>query len=561
MVEKEALIALVRAVQAGEDDAATQLYITFQKDIYYFIYKTVNDRELAEDLTQDTFLDILQHIHKLEEPVAFVAWSRQIAYHNCTAYFRKRHDLLVDEEEDGYSVFDTMEEERAEFIPDAALDQEDFKKTIQEMINSLPAEQRSALMMRYFQELSVEEIAKIQGVPVGTVKSRLNYSRKAIKQSVESYEKKTGVKLRCVGVLPILLWLFRGVRVSKGISLTAKAATTTFTAVNTAAAAASTVSVVGDTADAVSGVASVAKKGVKKGLGALFKTTTSKVIAGVTATAVLGGGAAVIATQPEKTAPVVYEQQEESEVTEPEWTMEWVGYGECDSTAHYRYEISIDTMDGETVSGTMALSYTYEGVLKTEFTGQAREQEAESVTTYDITLKKGYDLTFGSMVTTAVMEYREDDQTITLTEYPFIVTLQQQKAIPDSKVLLENKTYIGDGQDYYHGFEIEPNAKYEVSIEKMTTETVNGTLQVYCIANGSELMHETTFTGRGYEGAAGYYYELKLDTVRDGDTAFGYERTQYLWLYYDEIGDCLHWASAAMSNNFCNLYSGKMDPV
>lgn len=69
-------------------------------------------------------------------------------------------------------------------------------------------EQRSATMLYYYDELSIKQIAQIQGVSEGTVKSRLNYARKSIKASVEEYEKKNNIKLHCVGVLPLLLWLF-----------------------------------------------------------------------------------------------------------------------------------------------------------------------------------------------------------------------------------------------------------------------------------------------------------------------------------------------------------------
>ena len=87
-MEKAELIQLVRALQNGESEAAGQLYDAFQPDIYSFIKKTVQDPTLAEDLTQDTFMEILQTIDKLQEPAAFVTWSRQIAYHRCTAHFR-----------------------------------------------------------------------------------------------------------------------------------------------------------------------------------------------------------------------------------------------------------------------------------------------------------------------------------------------------------------------------------------------------------------------------------------------------------------------------------------
>jgi hypothetical protein len=72
-MEKEKLTELVRGVQAGDEKAMTEMYESFQKDIYYFIYKTVNDEDLAADLTQDTFIEILQSIHSLKEPVFIIA--------------------------------------------------------------------------------------------------------------------------------------------------------------------------------------------------------------------------------------------------------------------------------------------------------------------------------------------------------------------------------------------------------------------------------------------------------------------------------------------------------
>ncbi len=219
-MEKERLVSIVEAVQRGEKGASTELYDIFYDDIYNHIVKTVKDSELADDLSQDTFMEILEKIDALREPIAFVTWSKQIAYHKCTAYFRKRKDLLVDEDEEGDSILDSVPEEREEFIPDEALDKTELKKTIHEMINSLPEEQRSALLLRYFNEISVKEIAEIQDVSEGTVKSRLNYARKAIKQAVNDYEKKHSVKLHSIGVLPLLLWLFREYRITNNLSLT-----------------------------------------------------------------------------------------------------------------------------------------------------------------------------------------------------------------------------------------------------------------------------------------------------------------------------------------------------
>ena len=176
-MDKDKYVGLVSAAQAGDKEAIDQLFNTFYGDVYYFALKTVKDDEVAQDITQETFVEIINTIGDLKEPAAFVSWMKQITYHQCTRYFRKKKDVIVDENEEGYSVFDTIEEENGEFLPDEALDRKDLKETILSMLNTLSPEQRSATILYYFDELSVKDIAEIQKVSEGTVKSRLNYAR------------------------------------------------------------------------------------------------------------------------------------------------------------------------------------------------------------------------------------------------------------------------------------------------------------------------------------------------------------------------------------------------
>ena len=163
-MDKDKYVGLVSAAQAGDKEAIDQLFNTFYGDVYYFALKTVKDDEIAQDITQETFVEIINTIGDLKEPAAFVSWMKQITYHQCTRYFRKKKDVIVDENEEGYSVFDTIEEENEEFLPDEALDRKDLKETILSMLNTLSPEQRSATILYYFDELSVKDIAEIQKV-------------------------------------------------------------------------------------------------------------------------------------------------------------------------------------------------------------------------------------------------------------------------------------------------------------------------------------------------------------------------------------------------------------
>lgn len=304
-MEREKLIHLVTAAQGGDGEALNELFNAFYNDVYYFALKTVKDEDLACDITQESFVEIINTIGDLKEPAAFVKWMKQITYHQCTRYFKKKKDVLVDEDEEGNTIFDIVAEDRTEFIPDEALDQQDFKKTILSMLDELSEEQRAAVLMYYYDELSVKQIAEIQGVSEGTVKSRLNYARKSIKNSVETYEKKNNIKLHSFAFLPFMFWLLKtaaedsaagaasaapqvaaGVSAATGTAITAGVATGTATAV---AAGATTGAAVATTAAAATTTTATAA-----GAGVLAKVAAvplaAKIIAGITAAAIAAGG-------------------------------------------------------------------------------------------------------------------------------------------------------------------------------------------------------------------------------------------------------------------------------
>ena len=307
-MEREKLISMVEGLKRGDDAAFDMLYSNFQSDIYYFILqKTDNDRQLAEDLTQETFIEVLESIGTLNEPVAFVSWIHTVASRKCSAYFRKRHELVADEDEDGYSDFSKLEEDREEFIPHAAMETMETRQIIRDLLKGIPDDQRDALILRYFRELSLQEIAEIQGVNEGTVKSRLHYGKKCLKKNIEEYEKKNDIKLHSVGVVPVLLWLFKQYRMQEKLSLVKTAGQTLVLGEETAAAAAvvttggaaagaaaagtETAAAVGAATAAAAGSSAAVQTAAGIGLGIAGKALTGKVVAGILAAVVAIGGA------------------------------------------------------------------------------------------------------------------------------------------------------------------------------------------------------------------------------------------------------------------------------
>ncbi|MBR6510355.1 MAG: RNA polymerase sigma factor [Clostridia bacterium] len=490
-METEKLAALVLAAQNGEENAATALYDAYQKDLYYHIYKTVNDHHLAEDLLQDAFIEILGTIQNLKEPASFLSWSKQIAYHKCTAYFKRRRDILADENEDGLSIFDTIEEENAEFIPDEALDKADLKQTINQMIDELPEEQRSALMLRYFDEISVKEIAEIQGVTEGTVKSRLNYGRKAIKEAVEGYEKKHGIKLRCAGVIPLLLWLFREISISNGISLTSSTASATYAAANAAANAVT--------------------EGVKAEAKTAGKFAAKKLIAGITAATVVAGGVgAAVLLKPEPD-PMI-----------------WSGYGVENSTNTRRFEITIEEMNDTNIIGNLEVSYLYETVNDIDFIGTGIENGNEIIYTlnFEEPLKTGTTIKY--KYKQLEVTYDKSDDEFSFNQH-YNAELERQTK-EKSKVLFENENWSGIGKDGFYKANKTQNHLFELNIQRLTEEDISGILT---ISYDGKIDHNSTFTGRGYEKKGIIYYEILLETPRTKKNLLGDITLDRFWLQYD----------------------------
>jgi len=204
------LTPLVIKAQQGDQTALNDLISACYQDLYYYAYKTAGSEDLAADVTQESCLEIITTLDKLREPGAFTVWARRIVYHRCAKYFRDNREVLLEENEDGETLLDRLPDENPGSLPEQIQEDKEFKQLMQQMLDSLPAQQRSALLLYYYEHLSVGQIAQIQNTTEGTVKSRLNYGRKAMKTQVEDYEKKTGVRLHSIAPLPLLLLFLFG---------------------------------------------------------------------------------------------------------------------------------------------------------------------------------------------------------------------------------------------------------------------------------------------------------------------------------------------------------------
>ena len=264
-MEKDDIKKLVLQAAQGNKAAFGALYEETGRTVYFSCLKLLGDPQLAEDITQETYLTALQKLGTLAQPENFPAWVNRIGINLCKMHFRNN------------SAPEDNSEEIIEEIPDEGLIPEEYvsndakRKIIMDIIDTvLTEEQRRSVILYYFDMLTVPEIAEVMNCTTGTVTSRLSAARKKIKEAVLIYEENNNDRLHAAVPVFILSKLL-----NKEASNTVLPKLTVFTG---SASAANAVS------DSVTST-----KTISGGKG-MFSTVKAKVIAGVCAAAVVGGG-------------------------------------------------------------------------------------------------------------------------------------------------------------------------------------------------------------------------------------------------------------------------------
>ena len=203
---------LVAAARMGSQDAVSTLYEKTYSKVYYTVKSMIRDEDAVFDIVQDAYIKAFGHLDSFQGDAKFLPWVRQIAANTARDWLKKKRPMLFTELGSG-DVQDTPVEElfpdeRSEHLPDQIIDQKETKRLIREIIEELPEDQRAAIGMFYYQEMSVKEIAAAMEVSESAVKSRLMYGRNKIEKKVLELEKQ-GTKLYSLAPLPFLLLLFR----------------------------------------------------------------------------------------------------------------------------------------------------------------------------------------------------------------------------------------------------------------------------------------------------------------------------------------------------------------
>jgi RNA polymerase sigma factor (sigma-70 family) len=188
IVDQEQINSLVSQAQSGDKEAFHDLHQIYWRQIRYFIWKTLKNESEVEDVLQETFIEAYRHLTNLKDPTVFRAWLYKIALFQCNRVFRKKRPLIFSDLDE--NVVSAIPDETAEFLPVSVLENKEAGALILRLVEQLPDEQRVTLMLFYFQQMTIVEIARVMDCPENTVKSRMRYAKRALRTQIEKEQQK-----------------------------------------------------------------------------------------------------------------------------------------------------------------------------------------------------------------------------------------------------------------------------------------------------------------------------------------------------------------------------------
>ncbi|WP_138492947.1 RNA polymerase sigma factor [Paenibacillus pinistramenti] len=177
---------LIKEIKDGNTDLYSQLMRRYQRKILTFIYhmlKSANLELMAEDLCSETFYKAFRSLHSFREvDASFSTWLYTIARNTVLSELRKHRSSQVPLEESGYVPVASQD-----IIPEHAVLRNEKVNKVRDAINNLPEKQRSALILREYDQLDYHEISLILGQSISAVKSLLFRARSSVKNQLEPY--------------------------------------------------------------------------------------------------------------------------------------------------------------------------------------------------------------------------------------------------------------------------------------------------------------------------------------------------------------------------------------
>lgn len=176
---------LVKNYVGGDESALSTLIKRHQSKIYGFIYSKVSDRDVADDIFQDTFIKVIRTLksNSYNEEGKFLPWVMRIAHNLVVDHFRRNKKMPMYRETEEFSIFSIMTDNAPNV--ESRIITEQVENDLMRIIDELPADQKEVLQMRIYQDLSFKEIADLTGVSINTALGRMRYALMNMRKVIE----------------------------------------------------------------------------------------------------------------------------------------------------------------------------------------------------------------------------------------------------------------------------------------------------------------------------------------------------------------------------------------
>lgn len=177
---------LTQRAKRGDREAFAELIEIYKDKIFQLAYRMVGNRQDAEDITQETFLRVYANLHTYDDSYKFSTWIYRIATNLCIDRGRKkRPDFSLDEETEAGQGMDWYSRlSSSERTPEDKVVTQELQETVQDALSHLQPKYRSIMILRYIEDLSLQEISDIVKLPITTIKTRIHRGREALRSKL-----------------------------------------------------------------------------------------------------------------------------------------------------------------------------------------------------------------------------------------------------------------------------------------------------------------------------------------------------------------------------------------
>ncbi len=177
------LASLVRKAQAGDSNAFAEIYVATYQQQYRYAYKYLREEELARDALQETFVQALRNIRRLRDPNLFIAWLNRINFRTCYDIRRSRGQ----EQQDGCSQERLENVHASEGRAEEEVVDIDSRRYIMKQVLNLPLTESQVILMKYYQDLTNDEIAEAMNISRSSVKRYLRSGRQRLARMLPEF--------------------------------------------------------------------------------------------------------------------------------------------------------------------------------------------------------------------------------------------------------------------------------------------------------------------------------------------------------------------------------------